>query len=151
MTSEKPVSFASPSQTDDLTRQVLIWLSAYPDLPAEVDIIKPEPMLAAGEYGMEITVIQNSITHRYIMGGFEGEYQFGIFYRLVNPLGMDTRLKAMQALNQLGDYAVTTRPDWQNVRFVKCEVTDQAKLYAQYESKDEDYQILMKLTYEVIE
>lgn len=148
MTSEKPVTLASPSQTDDLTRQVLIWLSGYEGLP--VDIIRPEPMLAAKETGMEITVIQNAITRRYIYGGYQGEYQFGIFYRLVKPTGMSERLEAMQTLNKLGDYAVTTRPDWENVRFVKCEVTDGAKLYAPYENGDEDYQILLKLTYEVI-
>lgn len=148
ISSNKPATIAAPSVTDDLTRQVLIWLSAYPDLP--VDIIRPEPMLAAKEDGMEITVIQNAITRRYITGGYQGEYQFGIFYRIAEPSGMSDRLEAMQKLNKLGDYAVTTRPAWENIRFVKCEVTDQAKLYAPFENGDEDYQILLKMTYEVI-
>lgn len=145
----KPVSLASPYATEDITRKVLIWLNEFPDLP--VEIIKPEPMLAASEKGMELTVIQNAITRRYILGGYQGEYQFGIFYRLVNPTGMDIRLKAMQMLNRLGDYAISTPANLgENVKFIRCEVTDQAKLYAPYESGDEDYQILMKLTYEVI-
>lgn len=148
ISNNKPLTIAAPSVTDDLTRQVLIWLSAYPDLP--VEIIKPEPMLAPGEDGMEITVIQNAITRRYIIGGYQGEYQFGIFYRLANPTGMSARLNAMKKLNNLGDYAITTSPNWENLRFIKCEVTDHAKLYAPYENGDEDYQILMKLTYEVI-
>lgn len=149
MNSNKPVTIAAPAVTDDLTRQVLIWLSAYPDLP--VEIIRPEPMLAAGETGMEITVIQNAKTRQYILGGYQGEYQFGIFYRLAKPSGMDARLKAMQALNKLGDYAMTTRPELgQGVRFVRCDVTDGAKLFARFENGDEDYQILLKLIYEVI-
>lgn len=145
--SETSVVLASPALTDDLTRQVLIWLSDYEALP--VDMIVPEPTLAAGQTGMELTVIQNAITRRYILGGYQGEYQFGVFYRL-QPNGMDARLKAMQDLNRLGEYAVTVYPEWENVRFVKCEVTSSAKLYAPYTNGDEDYQILLKLTYEVV-
>lgn len=148
MTANKPVTYATPAQTDDLTRMVLIWLSAYPDIPV---YIRPEPMLAAREDGMELTVISHAITRRYITGGYQGEYQFGVFYRIVKPSGPDERLTAMQDLNKLGDYAATTPADLgEGVRWLRCEVTDGAKLYAPYENGDEDYQILMKLTYEVI-
>lgn len=151
MTANKPIAYAypvAPAQTDDLTRKVLIWLAAYPDIPA---YIRPEPMLAANEDGMELTVISHAITRRYITGGYQGEYQFGVFYRLADPGGSDRRLTAMQELNKLGDYAVSTPADLgENIRFIKCEVTDGAKLYAPYENGDEDYEILMKITYEVI-
>lgn len=148
MRTDKPIAYATPTQTDDLTRKVLIWLSAYPDIPV---YIRPEPMLAAKEDGMELTVISHAITRRYITGGYQGEYQFGVFYRIVKPTGPDERLTAMQELNKLGDYASTTTANLgENVRFIKCEVTNGAMLYAPYENGDEDYQILMKLTYEVI-
>ena len=131
-----------------MTRRVLIWLSAYPEIP---NLVQPEPMLAAGQDGMELTVISHAITGRYITGGYRGEYAFGVFYRLVKPSGPNERLTALQDLNRLGDYAATTPADLgDNVRFIRCEVTDGAKLYAPYENGDEDYQILMKLTYEVI-
>lgn len=148
MATDKPIAYASPAETDDMTRNVLIWLSAYENLP--VYVIKPEPMLEPGKEGMELTVIQSSITNRYITGGHKAEYQFGIFYR-VQPSSIDERLKAIQTLNSLGDYAVTNPPDFgEGIVFNKCEVTTQAQLYAPYENGDEDYQILMKLTYEVI-
>lgn len=148
MENNKPIAYTSPAETDDMTRKVLIWLSAYEDLP--VYVIKPEPMLEPGQEGMELTVIQSSITRRYITGGHMAEYQFGVFYR-VQPSSIDERLKAIQSLNALGDYSVTTTPDLgDGIQFNKCEVTTQAQLYAPYENGDEDYQILMKLTYEVI-
>lgn len=148
MTANKPIAYATPAQTDDLTRKVLQWLSAYKDIP---DLVQPEPMLAAKQEGMELTVISHAITRRYITGGYQGEYQFGVFYRIVKPSGPDERLTALQDLNKLGNYAATTPADLgENVRFIKCEVTDGAKLYAPYENGDEDYQILLKITYEVI-
>lgn len=147
MAANKPIAYATPAQTDDITRKVLIWLSAYRDIPA---YIRPEPMLAAKEDGMELTVISHAITRRYIYGGYQGEYQFGVFYRLTKPTGSDERLTALQDLNKLGDYAAATPADLgEGVRFIRCEVTDGAKLYAPYENGDEDYQILMKLIYEV--
>lgn len=136
-------------KTDDITRKVLIWLNAYPDLP--VGLIVPEPMLQEKTDGMELSVIQNGITRRYIIGGYEAQLQIGIYYRLFKPEGADNRLKAMQALNQLGVYACNQRPDLgEGVSFIRCEVTSQAALLAAYESGDEDYQILMTITYEVI-
>ena len=122
MKTDKPITYATPAQTDDMTRRVLIWLSAYPEIP---NLVQPEPMLAAGQDGMELTVISHAITNPYIYGGYKAEYQFGIFYRLVKPSGPNERLTALQDLNKLGNYAP-------------------------YENGDEDYQILMKLTYEVI-
>lgn len=144
----KPVAYAAPAELDAISRNVLIWLSAYEDLP--VDIVRPEPMLKPGEPGMELTVLQGNITRRFIMGGHQAEYQFGVIYRL-QPTSPDARLKAAEELNRLGDYAVTTRPDLgAGINPIKVEVTTQAALFAAYENGDEDYQILMKLTYEVI-
>lgn len=141
----KPVIYAAPSETDEIARNVLIWLSDYEDLP--VDIVRPEPMLTPGEPGMELTVIQGNITRRFIVGGHEAEFQFGVIYRL-QPKSPDARLRAIESLNRLGDYAVFTIPDLgDGVIPVKCEVTSQAALFAVYDNDDEDYQILMKLTY----
>lgn len=142
------VVYTTPAEVDKIARNVLIWLSDYDDLP--VDIVRPEPMLSAGETGMELTVIQGNITRRYITGGHESEFQFGVIYR-VQPKSPDARLTAVETLNGLGDYAVSTKPNLgDGVRPVKCEVTSQGALFATYDNNDEDYQILMKLTYEVI-
>ena len=108
MKTGKTITYATPAQTDDMTRRVLIWLSAYPEIP---NLVQPEPMLAAGQDGMELTVISHAITGRYITGGYRGEYAFGVFYRLVKPSGPNERLTALQDLNRLGDYAATTPAD----------------------------------------
>lgn len=140
---------APKSVTDDLNRLLLIWLSGYTDIPA---LIKPEPMLAAKETGLELTTIRNSLGPPDITGGHrEGEYQFGIIYRIVSPKGADARLEAIQDLNRLGDYAISTTPDLgDKINFLECAVAQQAALLYPYENGDEDYQILLKLTYEVI-
>lgn len=142
---------ADPEETDDIIRKVLIWLNSYQDFPKGVGLIVPEPMLQEKQDGMELSVIQNGITNRYIYGGHKAEIQFAIFYRIYKPSGPDRRLKAMQALNQLGVYACSTIPDLgSGVNFIRCEVTSQAAFLAPDESGDEDYQILMNMTYEVI-
>lgn len=153
MATSKPVSYTTPAETDDMTRKVLRWFTRYDGLPKDINggIIKPEPMLEPGVPGMMLTVIQSSIIHRYIVGGHQTEYQFGIIYRIQPGKSMDERLKAIQELNKLGDYAVTTFPDFgDGIVFNKCEVTSQAALFATYDNNDEDYQLLAKLTYEVI-
>lgn len=147
MAANKQIKYASQSEVSEITRNVIIWLSNYDGLP--VDMVRPEPMLVPEESGMELTVIQGNITRSYIIGGHEAEYQFGVIYR-IQPKGVDARLKAVETLNALGEYAVSTNPDLgEGVRVRKCEVTSQAALFAVYENDDEDYQILMKLTYEV--
>lgn len=144
----KPVAYTSPQETNDIARNVLIWLSDYDDLP--VDIVRPEPMLTPGEPGMELTVIQGNITQRDILGGHTAEFQFGVIYR-VQPKSPNAILTAIEDLNKLGNYCVNTDPNFgDGIRSIKCEVTSQAALFATYENGDEDYQILMKLTYEVI-
>lgn len=145
---DKPIVYTSPDEVDDISRNVLIWLSDYPDLP--VDAIMPEPMLEPGEKGMMLTIIQGSITRRYIVGGHQAELQFIVYYR-DQPKGANDRLKIIEMLNRLGNYAVTTKPDLgAGIRAQKCEVTSTAALFAPYDNGDEDYQIEMKLTYEVI-
>ncbi len=140
---------APKSVTDDLNRLLLIWLSGYTDIPA---LIKPEPMLAAKETGLELTTIKNSMGSPDITGErWEGEYQFGIIYRIVKPSGADERLKAVQDLNRLGNYASTTVPDLgEHISFIECNVAQQAALLYPWGNGDEDYQILLNLKYEVI-
>lgn len=148
MTDKKPIVYTTPQETEEVARNVLIWLSAFPGLP--VDIVRPEPMLIPGQSGMELTVLQGNITRRYITGGYEAEFQFGVIYR-VQPKSPDARLNAVEDLNALGHYCVNTKPNLGNgISVLKCEVTSQGALFATYDNNDEDYQILMKLTYEVI-
>ena len=53
-------------------------------------------------------------------------------------------------LNCFGDWARTQKPDLgEGINALKVEPTTQSSKFAAYEDGYEDYQILMKLTYEV--
>lgn len=160
MAADKPVAYAAPAETDEIARNVMTWLSAglvavAPEVVATLDKpkIMPEPMLEQEKPGMILTVIQGNITRPYIYGGYQAVFQFGIIYRIhPSQTSANARLQAIETLNRLGDYAVSTKPDLGGgVCPVKCEVTSQGAMFAVYENGDEDYQILMKLTYEVID
>lgn len=86
----------------------------------------------------------------YITGGYKAEYQFKIIYRVIPGNSTDKRLQADALLNKLGTWATQHKPDLSPLVSVRVEPTTQASLFAMYENGDEDHQILMKLTYEVI-
>lgn len=147
---EKPRILAAASEVEDISRSVLVWVNTWPEKP--VDIIKYEFLAAdqGDETGMALSTIQGTyITRRYITGGYQGEYQFKMIYRIKPGRSNDRRLEADALLNRFGDWARANRPDLgENVRAVLVEPTTQSSKFAAYEDGYEDYQILMKLTYE---
>ena len=145
---EKTLPLASGEENSRITRQVLAWLNRFPGLP--VPLVDFE-MLVPDQAGMAITVPQGAaIRKRYILGGHQGEFSFALVYRL-KPESPDARLQAVERLDKLGDHAAASRPDiGPEARALGTEVTARATLAARYENGDEDYQILLKLLYEVI-
>lgn len=150
---EKPRMLAAAKEVDALSRSMLIWANTFPDKP--VSIIQYEFLKAdassTDETGMALSTIQGTyITKRYILGGYEGEYQFKIIYRIKPGNSNDKRLQADELLNRFGDWARTQKPNLgENIQARKVEPTTQSSKFAAYEDGYEDYQILMKLTYEV--
>lgn len=159
LTSEKPVSYVTAEEEDKISRNVLIWLNTFPDIPdAVLDGAPLTPInfefLKDNAPGMTMSTIQApSITKRYICGGYEAEYQFKVIYRIIpgSTASPDKRLKADELLDRLGDWAQRGTPDLgEGIRAVGVEPTTRASLFAMYENGDEDHQILMKMMYEVI-
>lgn len=148
---EKPRILAAASEVDDISRSMLIWANTWPDKP--VDIIKYEFLSVdqGDETGMALSTIQGTyITRRYITGGYQGEYQFKLIYRIMPGRSNDRRLEADALLNHFGDWARKNLPDLgDEIRALRVEPTTQSSKFAAYEGGYEDYQILMKLTYEV--
>lgn len=146
---QKPLPLASGEENSRITRQVLVWVNGFPGLP--VDLVDFE-MLAPDRPGMAVTVPQGAaIRRRYILGGHEGELAFGLVYRLAPGSDVDQRLRAMELLDRLGDYAVAHPPDTGPHAITRrAETEGRAALTARYENGDEDYQILLKIIYEVI-
>lgn len=132
---------------------MLVWINAFPDKP--VAVIKYEFLdvdeAAGDEAAMALSTIQGTyITRRYIIGGYQAEYQFKLIYRLKPGTSNDRRLQADEMLNRFGDWARTQRPDLgEGIRALKVEPTTQSSKFAAYEDGYEDYQILMRLIYEV--
>lgn len=151
---EKKRQLVSRAEEEDISRSVLTWVNAFPDKP--VSLIKYEYLETdetTGETaGMALSTIQGTyITRRYIVGGHQAEYQFKLIYRLNPGKSNDKRLKADALLNRFGDWARENVPDLgDGVRAIRVEPTTQSSKFAAYEDGYEDYQILMKLTYEVI-
>ena len=132
-----------------MSRKLLAWLNTFLNKP--VDLIRFEA-LPADTAAMALSTIQAAyIVKKYILGGYQAEYQFKIIYRISPGNSNDLRLQADELLNALGDWATGKHPDiGDGKRVITLEPTTRSSLFAMYDNGDEDHQILMKLTYEVI-
>lgn len=145
-------SMVANEEVEKISRYMSVWANTFPDKP--VTVIKFEYLdvdkVAGDETAMAISTIQGTyITRRYIIGGYQAEYQFKLIYR-VKPESNNNRLQADEMLNRFGDWARTQKPDLgDGINALKVEPTTQSSKFAAYEDGYEDYQILMKLTYEV--
>lgn len=154
MTSEnKPVLLVSKTEDDQVSRNMVIWANTFPDLHDDLsgDISINFEYLVADYPCMALSTIQSTfILKRYILGGYQAEYQFKIIYRIKPGKSIDKRLKADELLDRFGDWARTQRPYiGENMRVLRIEATTRSSMFAVYENGDEDHQILMKMTYEV--
>lgn len=156
----KPKPLVAAEEQDKISRNVLIWLNTFPNIPDDV-VMASNPLtpinfefLTDNKPCMAMSTIQAPyIVKRYIYGGYRAEYQFKIIYRIVsgNTSSPDKRLKADEALDRLGDWIGKSLPDLgDGIRAMQAEATTRSSLFAMYENGDEDHQILAKLTYEVI-
>ena len=131
-------------EADKISRSMSVWANTFPGKP--VAVIRYEFLdideKTGDETAMALSTIQGTyITRRYILGGYQAEYQFKI---------NDKRLQADEMLNRFGDWAMTQKPDLgEGINALKVEPTTQSSKFAEYEDGYEDYQILMRLTYEV--
>lgn len=140
-------------EADKISRSMSVWANTFPGKP--VAVIRYEFLdideKTGDETAMALSTIQGTyITRRYILGGYQAEYQFKIIYRIKPGNSNDKRLQADEMLNRFGDWAMTQKPDLgEGINALKVEPTTQSSKFAEYEDGYEDYQILMRLTYEV--
>lgn len=150
---EKIKKTVSAAEEDQVSRKLLAWLNTFPERP--VDLIRFE-FLPADTEAMAMSTIQAAyIVRKYILGGYQAEYQFKLIYRVKPGSSMDKRLKADELLNDIGDWCALFG-DIDNAPFIgggkrviSIEPTTRSSLFAVYENGDEDHQILMKMNYEV--
>ena len=154
MTSEnKPVLLVEKSEEEQVSRNMVLWANTFPGIPDDLsgDIAINFEYLMADYPCMALSTIQSAnILKRYILGGYQAEYQFKIIYRIKPGKSIDKRLKADELLDRFGDWSRTQRPYiGENMRVIRMEATTRSSVFAVYENGDEDHQILMKMTYEV--
>lgn len=145
----------SAAEEDQVSRNLLVWLNTFPNKPDDVDLIRFE-FLPADAPGMAMSTIQAAyIVKKYILGGYQAEYQFKVIYRVKPGNSNDKRLKADEMLNEIADWAemfsgINSEPYiGADKRVIRIEPTTRSSLFAVYENGDEDHQILMKMNYEV--
>lgn len=153
ISNERKRTLVAAEEADKISRSMLVWANTFPDKP--VTIVKYEFLdideASGDDTAMALSTIQGTyITRQYIIGGYQAEYQFKIIYRIKPGTSNDKRLQADEMLNRFGDWARTQRPDLgDGINALRVEPTTQSSKFAAYEDGYEDYQILMRLTYEV--
>lgn len=141
-------NYVSNAETDNVSRSMLAWLNSYPQKP--VDLIAYE-FLDTDKPSMALSTIQGAYkTKQYITGGYVAQYQFKVIYR-VQAASNNDRLNADETLNAMGDWMAdrANAPDI-GFRVLRVVCDSRSSLFAAYENGDEDHQVLMTMTYEVI-
>lgn len=148
MPSEKPLTVVSADEEREVSRMLLSWLNTNPNKPQRINF----EFLPDDGTGLSLSAIQAAVkTRQYIFGGYEAQYQFALIYRS-QPGDNDTRLEAVEMLNELGAWAERNAGSLllDRARVKTLRRTSNAALLAVYEDGSRDHQILMNLTYEVI-
>lgn len=153
---QRRVMVASEEERE-ISRRMMVWINRCPELPEEISLVSFEvfQVSAAGEPlvpGMILSSDQGAyITQRYITGGHRAEYDFTLHMRIRPGNSNDARLTADETLNAVGAWASENLPDLGGgIRVIKVEATARAAFLGNYENGDEDHQIPIKLTYEVV-
>lgn len=144
---------ALKAEEDQISRKMMMWVNSWQEIPRNIyggTILYEQ--LKDDTVCMAFSTIQGTyITRRYITGGHQAEYQFKLIYRIKPGDSMDARLKADELLDRFGDWASYEAPYLgENIRVIKIVPNTRSSLFAAYENGDEDHQILLTMTYEVI-
>lgn len=148
---EKAAVLAAPEQESLLSRSMLTWANTFPDKPvAAIQYETPAPAQSE-EMGMALSPVQGPyITRRYTLGGYQAEYPFRMICRVKPGDNSDARLEADELLSRFGQWAAGSPPSLgEGIRALRVEPTTRVSKLAVYEDGCEDYQILLRLTYEV--
>lgn len=147
---KKVYALVSAEEQGKIARTLLAWLNKCPDKPTAIEY----EFLSAGKPSLALSTIQGSYKLKeYIMGGYLAAYQFKIIYRAQPGRSNNKRLEMDEVLDKLADWAVANRISLVLGTREKCKSiksNTRSSVFGRYENGDEDHQILMTMTYEVI-
>lgn len=133
-------------ESEQIARSVRAWLNMYPEKPMRMVDVE----FLGETSGLALTTVQAAYkTRKYILGGYQAQYQFAILYQ-TTPTTANERLEADEVLNNYAAWVEATRPELpQNCRFLKCSRNTNAALLGRDANGSEVHQILFTLNYEV--
>lgn len=146
----QPLNMATAAETESISRALFRWLNTWPDKPV---VINYESLPADGE-GMALSTIQGAYKLKeYVRGGYLGQYQFKVMYRVQPGNSNNNRLSADETLDALGEWATKARP-YPDIgtgkRVAKIKINSLSSVFSNYEDGSEDHQILMTMDYSSI-
>lgn len=146
----KNLNMVAATETDSISRALFRWLNSWTDKPV---VINYESLPADGE-GMALSTIQGAYKLKeYVRGGYLGQYQFKVMYRVQPGNSNNNRLSADETLDALGEWATEARP-YPDIgtgkRVTKIKINSLSSVFANYEDGSEDHQILMTMDYSSI-
>ena len=133
-------------EAEQVARAVRAWLNMYPDKPMKMVDVE----FLGETSGLAISTVQAAYkTRRYILGGYQAQFQFAILYQSI-PTTANERLEMDEVLNNYAAWAESTRPELpKNCRFLRCSRNTNAALLGRDANGSEVHQILFTLLYEV--
>ena len=146
----KNLNMVAATETESISRALFRWLNSWTDKPV---VINYESLPADGE-GMTLSTIQGAYKLKeYVRGGYMGQYQFKVMYRVQPGNSNNNRLSADETLDALGEWATKARP-YPDIgtgkRVTKIKINSLSSVFANYEDGSEDHQILMTMDYSSI-
>ena len=143
---QKPYELESAATTSTIDRAVVAWINTCPDIPYRVDY-----NFLGKTKGMAVGPVQGALkVRRYIYGGYQGQYQFDIAYRLIAS-NADERIAADELLNTIGEWMENNVPEPpEGVNWWRINRTNSAAMLTAYDNGAEDHTIPMTIIYEVI-
>lgn len=145
MPTNEPIRDIAP-ESEQVARAVRSWLQMCPNKP--VRTVDMEYLGA--ETSLTLSTVQAAyIIKRYILGGYQAQYQFSILYQTI-PTTTNERLEADEALNNMAAWVEATKPELpEQCCFLRCTRNTDAALLGRNENGSEIHQILFTLLYEV--
>ena len=133
-------------EAEQISRAVRAWLNQYPDKPMKMVDVE----FLGETSGLALTTVQAAYkTRRFILGGYQAQYQFAILYQMV-PTTTNERLQADEILNNYAAWVEATAPTLpENCSFRRCTRNTNAALLGRNGDGSEVHQILFTLLYEV--
>ena len=145
MPNDNPIRDIAP-ESEQVARAVRAWLQMCPNKP--VRTVDMEYL--GGETSLTLSTVQAAYkTRRYILGGYQAQYQFSILYQTI-PTTTNERLEADETLNNMAAWVEATKPELpEQCHFLRCTRNTDAALLGRNENGSEIHQIMFTLQYEV--